>query len=243
MAHGNHWGEAVSVFISAKQKAHSHTVISPEEHSSDGWIQMERTFTNISSGTFWNYWCSPFRSIGNVFCIKTMWNGFTYSWNKSRKERNSQSAVKCMACPILTAILTAAQDPQKTEPAQTPARMGCRPPGLSIPHRGATTQMVSGVGSHSLLWLWWLGVSSGQPYSHTRMSNTHKTSWILRNKTHDIGGRYRGAQRSWRWKQWVDKFLLQRTKFSKTNSNEKLLTGLMDFIPPPMLKYSKTCKL
>lgn len=135
MAHGNHWGEAVSVFISAKQKAHSHTVISPEKHSSDGWMQMERTSTNISSGTFWNYWCSPFRSIGNVFCIKIIWNGFTYSWNKSRKKSNSQSAVKCcldMACPVLTAVLTAAQDPQKTEPAQTPARMRCRTPGLSL---------------------------------------------------------------------------------------------------------------
>lgn len=171
--------------------------MSPEKHFSDGWIQNERMLTNISSGTFWNYWHNPSRSTGNGFSIKTMWNGFKYSWNKSRKKLNSQDR-----CDVLPG-----RGMSRTQPYWQLHKTLRRQSQPKPQHGwGADLQAYPSPRSYSSRWLlgwgvtlYWgyggRGVSSGQPYSHARMSNTQKTSWILRNKTHDIGGRVlRGAE-------------------------------------------------
>lgn len=204
--------------------------MSPEKHFSDRWIQNERMLTNISSGTFWNYWHNPFRSTRNGFSIKTMWNGFTYSWNKSRKKRNSQSAVMCcldVTCPVLS------RTDSRTRPSEDRASRNPSTGGVQIsrpiPHRGATA--ADGCWGGESLFI--EGMAAGGSPRDSPIA-THVWATLRKlpgsSETKPLGEEYWGAQRNWRWKQWVDKFLFQCIKFSKTNSNEKLLTDLMNFI-------------
>lgn len=208
--------------------------MSPEKHFSDGWIQNERMLTNISSGTFWNYWHNPFRSTGNGFSIKTMWNGFKYSWNKSRKKRNSQDR-----CDVLPG-----RGMSRTQPDWQLHKTLRRQSQPKPQHGwGADLQAYPSPRSYSSRWLLGWGVTlywgyggRGAPVDSPIATHVWATLRKLpgssETKPMTLGEEYWGAQRNGRWKQWVDKFLFQRIKFSKTNSNEKLLADLTNFISP-----------
>lgn len=151
-----------------------------------------------------------------------------------RVERNvTARALWCAcldaACPVLSHTDSCTR-PSEDRASPNPSTGGVQT-SRPIPHRAAAEGCRGGES------LFIEGMAAGEspvdsPIATHVWATLRKLPGSSETKPMTLGEEYWGAQRNWRWKQWVDKFLFQRIKFSKTNSNEKLLADLMNFISP-----------